>query len=382
MEAQQATKIRQSFLAALEEDDYSILPPPVYVRGFIKTYSNYLGLDSEEMVMLFDELLESVAAGYEPSYQSYGSTDSGGALPPPAINPQMLAGLSQSEARMVERSSELINLSPHAEAETPTEKTEESRELTVRRRVGLGSADSSGMNYAARRFSGLRVPEKYVLKPAIQPINKPSFYIPNFVPLILVLIIVGAAFLIVYRSVVVPPVKDNSDMPTVTANVYSRPTVTPLPTDEVGNAVKVPGQQAQTTPGVSSKVPAYYTPEQALLTRGPSPSANATNAANLPPALTQPTPTVTPAAATVKVEISAAGGQSWLSVIIDGQEKYGKILASGDTFVAEGKTVAVRAGAPAYIKVKVNGQDKEYSPPASGIITHTWTASGDDKITN
>src|SRR5689334_3543842 len=92
MEAQQATKIRQSFLAALEEDDYSILPPPVYVRGFIKNYSTYLGLDGQEMVLLFDELLESIAAGYEPYSDSYGSSDSGGARVPPAINPQMLAG--------------------------------------------------------------------------------------------------------------------------------------------------------------------------------------------------------------------------------------------------------------------------------------------------
>ncbi len=39
------TRVRKKVLAALEEGDYTALPAPVYARGFIKTYAEYLGID-------------------------------------------------------------------------------------------------------------------------------------------------------------------------------------------------------------------------------------------------------------------------------------------------------------------------------------------------
>src|SRR5690348_7972404 len=50
--AEQATKIRLKFLEAIESDDYSKLPSVSYAKGFVKNYSEYLGLDSG-MVMAF-----------------------------------------------------------------------------------------------------------------------------------------------------------------------------------------------------------------------------------------------------------------------------------------------------------------------------------------
>jgi cytoskeletal protein RodZ len=38
-------KIRKKYLLALEEDDYPALPAPVYARGFVQNYAEYLGLD-------------------------------------------------------------------------------------------------------------------------------------------------------------------------------------------------------------------------------------------------------------------------------------------------------------------------------------------------
>ncbi len=52
-DAERGTRIRRQFLEALEADDYQQLPPPVYVRGFIRTYARWLGLDAEEVVSLF-----------------------------------------------------------------------------------------------------------------------------------------------------------------------------------------------------------------------------------------------------------------------------------------------------------------------------------------
>jgi cytoskeletal protein RodZ len=48
--AEQDTKIRSKYLAALETEDFDVLPGPVFVRGFLRTYSRYLGLDAQLFV--------------------------------------------------------------------------------------------------------------------------------------------------------------------------------------------------------------------------------------------------------------------------------------------------------------------------------------------
>lgn len=45
-----ATKISKRFLEAIEKNDHSTLPAPVFTRGFVREYARYLGLNAEEMV--------------------------------------------------------------------------------------------------------------------------------------------------------------------------------------------------------------------------------------------------------------------------------------------------------------------------------------------
>lgn len=45
-----ATKISKRFLEALERNDHRTLPAPVFTRGFVREYSRYVGLNTEEMV--------------------------------------------------------------------------------------------------------------------------------------------------------------------------------------------------------------------------------------------------------------------------------------------------------------------------------------------
>ena len=47
VEAEQDTKIRSKYLSALESEDFDILPGAVYARGFLRTYSRYLGLEPQ-----------------------------------------------------------------------------------------------------------------------------------------------------------------------------------------------------------------------------------------------------------------------------------------------------------------------------------------------
>jgi cytoskeletal protein RodZ len=51
-EVERATKIRARYLRAMEHEEWDALPGPVYVKSFLRTYSDYLGLDTR---MLLDE---------------------------------------------------------------------------------------------------------------------------------------------------------------------------------------------------------------------------------------------------------------------------------------------------------------------------------------
>jgi cytoskeleton protein RodZ len=48
------TKIRTRYLRALEEEQFDILPGPTYVKGFLRTYAEYLNLDGQLFVDEFN----------------------------------------------------------------------------------------------------------------------------------------------------------------------------------------------------------------------------------------------------------------------------------------------------------------------------------------
>src|ERR687885_662888 len=52
-EVEVATKIRAKYLRALENDEFSMLPGSTYVKSFLRTYAEYLGLDAQLLVEEF-----------------------------------------------------------------------------------------------------------------------------------------------------------------------------------------------------------------------------------------------------------------------------------------------------------------------------------------
>lgn len=52
-EIEKATKIRKELLQALESGQYSKLPPPTFVQGFIKNYGKFLKLDTDKLLAIF-----------------------------------------------------------------------------------------------------------------------------------------------------------------------------------------------------------------------------------------------------------------------------------------------------------------------------------------
>jgi cytoskeleton protein RodZ len=57
------TKIRGKYLQALEAERFEVLPGETYVKGFLRTYAEYLGLDGQLYV---DEFNSRFASAEEP----------------------------------------------------------------------------------------------------------------------------------------------------------------------------------------------------------------------------------------------------------------------------------------------------------------------------
>src|SRR6266511_2924176 len=63
-EIEQGTKIRAKYLRALEDEQFEVLPAQTYVKGFLRSYAEYLGLDGQLYV---DEYNSRFVVGEEES---------------------------------------------------------------------------------------------------------------------------------------------------------------------------------------------------------------------------------------------------------------------------------------------------------------------------
>lgn len=70
IDVEHATGIRAMYVKALEEGHYGVLPGDVYVRGFIRNYGNFLGLDGARLVHLY---AESNVEHEQPSREHHGT---------------------------------------------------------------------------------------------------------------------------------------------------------------------------------------------------------------------------------------------------------------------------------------------------------------------
>jgi cytoskeleton protein RodZ len=63
-DAERATRIRGRYLEALEDERFELLPEPAYAKGFLRTYAEFLGLESQPFV---DEYNARFAPNAEPT---------------------------------------------------------------------------------------------------------------------------------------------------------------------------------------------------------------------------------------------------------------------------------------------------------------------------
>lgn len=56
-DVEEATKIRKKYLQALENENFEEIPGRTYAKGFVKNYSNFLQLDTKDLLDEFDSLV-------------------------------------------------------------------------------------------------------------------------------------------------------------------------------------------------------------------------------------------------------------------------------------------------------------------------------------
>jgi|SRR5947209_7957695 len=65
-EVEAKTKIRAKYLRALEHEDFGLLPGPTFVKTFLRTYAEYLGLDAQLLIEEYRAQYEDNDADVQP----------------------------------------------------------------------------------------------------------------------------------------------------------------------------------------------------------------------------------------------------------------------------------------------------------------------------
>lgn len=57
-EISNATKIRKYYLDAIERDEYNLLPGESYLKGFVRSYAKYIGIDPDDAILRLESYLK------------------------------------------------------------------------------------------------------------------------------------------------------------------------------------------------------------------------------------------------------------------------------------------------------------------------------------
>jgi cytoskeleton protein RodZ len=87
IEAERATKIRAKYLRAMEDEEWSLLPGPTFVKSFLRTYGDYLGVDSRLLVEEWKRRNERESENDFPPLAARGGRSGGRSARPPREPP-------------------------------------------------------------------------------------------------------------------------------------------------------------------------------------------------------------------------------------------------------------------------------------------------------
>ena len=136
-EVEQATKIRAKYIRAIEDEQFGILPAQTYVKGFLRTYADFLGLDGNLYV---DEYNNRFAQHDEPllvpeRFARSGSRFGGRGLLRPIVVLGVIAAIVVAVAAW--------RLSGSEGSSSPATVTERRPAPTLSRRVAPGESSSA-----------------------------------------------------------------------------------------------------------------------------------------------------------------------------------------------------------------------------------------------
>jgi len=94
-EIEKATGIRKRFLQAMEEGRFDVLPGPIQLRGFLRNYANYVGLNGDQMLALYER--QTLSAQTTAALQSASPTRPVAVQPTPP-KPRPTASPSATQA--------------------------------------------------------------------------------------------------------------------------------------------------------------------------------------------------------------------------------------------------------------------------------------------
>ncbi|MEQ8833239.1 MAG: DUF4115 domain-containing protein [Miltoncostaeaceae bacterium] len=83
LQCEAETKIRAKYLRAMEGEHFDLMPSPTYVRGFLRTYADFLDLDGQLVLDEYESrfgIFEVDPRGAESEPWRRGSADSGGGM--------------------------------------------------------------------------------------------------------------------------------------------------------------------------------------------------------------------------------------------------------------------------------------------------------------
>ncbi|GAB4481259.1 MAG: hypothetical protein Kow0088_23420 [Anaerolineales bacterium] len=406
-EVSKETHIKPHYLEALEANAFDRLPSLFQARGFLRVYSNFLGLDGEALLRQLDQQTEQLGDQAAPS-----STQKEVHLPSssfPGQNNSHLAPETTEEQASIFEEEAVDRDSPAVAEATQTSANQDTQAIFkqigaelrhIRNHLGLsieeverqthlrphhiqileeGAFDrlaspiqGRGLLQIYASFLGLntetillRYADALQARLAARQSNRAKRRIGSLTPskgisyswlwsaefLLILLLSVGTIAFVLWG---------------VSNVIRTRASLPPTPTlFSVAEALLAIEEQSRAT---ATPLPA--TPTATLLNEIESPPVNDTEQA----ALTEPVnPTATGA---VQVIISAQQ-RAWLRVLVDEKELYNGRIAPGSIFEYNGEEkIEIQSGNAAALKVVLNGQDLGILGSVGEVITRVFTVQG------
>jgi cytoskeleton protein RodZ len=327
-EIENVTRIRRSFLVALEQESFDVLPGPTYTRGFLRTYAGYLGIPSEDLLDLYPS--PSIGARSGPVLHRESSVEVR-ITPATRLSParRALVGAGILVALAVVVLGVVLYEQIRQFAETPASSP------------------------------GLPVPQTGPSKPPTAPPSRPLTTAPPAAP----------------PAAIVSPAPGGKTGPALPQPAAVPPRGQP--------PSPPPGPAPSVVQGTSPKPPATLSPGVApgaaptVPPPGPANPPASTSAPGAPPAsgkapATGPTPQ-TPPAPPLHVIVTASA-YSWVRTVADGATVFEGFVNAGDKQVwAAKRTLTVKVGNASAVDISLNGKSLGRLGAAGEVYEHTFS---------